>query len=67
MAALTGDGRLRLVLRRWTFLGIPLPIGLAPQGHAIEFEQDGRFRFDVAIRAPLIGPIVRYRGWLAPE
>ena len=67
LAALTGDGRLRLVLRRWTFLGIPLPIGLAPQGHAIEFEQDGRFRFDVAIRAPLIGPIVRYRGWLAPE
>jgi hypothetical protein len=67
LAVLTGDGRLRLVLRRWTFLGIPLPIGLAPQGHAIESEQDGRFRFDVAIRAPLIGPIVRYRGWLAPE
>jgi hypothetical protein len=41
--------------------------GLAPQGHAVESEQDGRFRFDVAIRAPLIGAIVRYRGWLKPE
>jgi hypothetical protein len=67
LAVLTGDGRLRLVLRRWTFLGLPLPIWLAPQGHAIESEQDGRFRFDVAIRLPLIGPIVRYRGWLAPD
>jgi hypothetical protein len=67
LAALAGDGRLRLVLRRWTFLGLPLPIGLAPLGHAIESEEDGRFRFDVAIGAPLIGPIVRYRGWLALE
>jgi hypothetical protein len=67
LAALTGDGRLRLVLRRWTFLGLPLPIGLAPLGHAIESEQDGRFRFDVAIGAPLIGAIVRYRGWLTLE
>jgi hypothetical protein len=67
LAVLTGDGRLRLVLRRWTFLGLPLPISLAPLGHAIESEQDGRFRFDVAISAPLIGAIVRYRGWLKPE
>ena len=35
--------------------------------HAIESEEDGCFRFDVAIGAPLIGPIVRYRGWLSPE
>ncbi|WP_158813778.1 SDR family oxidoreductase [Methylocapsa sp. S129] len=67
LAALTGDGCLRLAVRRWALFGLPLPIALAPRGHAVETEQDGRFRFDVAIRAPLIGMIVRYQGWLAPE
>ena len=67
LAVLTGEGRLRLVVRRWALLSLPLPIALAPRGHAVETEQDGRFRFDVAIGAPLIGTIVRYRGWLAPE
>jgi Domain of unknown function (DUF4166)/Saccharopine dehydrogenase NADP binding domain len=67
LAVLTGDGRLRLVVRRWAFLGVALPIGLAPSGHAIENEVDGRFHFDVLIGAPLIGMIVRYRGWLEPE
>jgi Domain of unknown function (DUF4166)/Saccharopine dehydrogenase NADP binding domain len=66
LAALTGDRTLRLVVRRWAMLGIPLPMALAPRGHAIETEKDGRFHFDVEIAAPLIGTIVRYRGWLAP-
>ena len=67
LAALTGDGRLRLVVRRWAAFGVPLPLALAPRGDASEAEADGRFRFDVAIAAPLIGAIVRYRGWLALE
>jgi hypothetical protein len=67
LAMLTDDGRLRLAVRRWGLLGLPLPLRLAPRGEAFEAESDGRFRFDVAIGAPLVGPIVRYRGWLAPE
>jgi hypothetical protein len=31
---------------------------------AMESEEDGRFRFDVRIGLPLIGQLVRYRGWL---
>jgi hypothetical protein len=67
LALLTGDGRLRLVARRWALFGLPLPLALAPRGHAVETEEDGRFRFDVAIGLPLVGAIVCYRGWLVPE
>jgi hypothetical protein len=66
LAALTGEGRLRLVVRRWALFGLVLPIALAPRGDAFESESDGRFQFDVTIGAPFIGTIVRYRGWLAP-
>ena len=31
-----------------------------------EVGKDGRFRFDVSISLPLIGLLVRYRGWLEP-
>jgi hypothetical protein len=63
--ALVIDGdRLRLVLRRWTIFGIPLPSWLAPRSNSYETEQDGRFRFHVEISHPLTGLIVRYRGWL---
>jgi hypothetical protein len=66
--ALVVDGRtLRLVLRRWTIFGIPLPLWLAPRNNAFEAEEDGRFRFHVEIGHPLTGLIVRYRGWLKPE
>ena len=41
-----------------------LPAWLAPGGTAFESVEDGRFRFDVEIGAPLVGRIVRYRGWL---
>jgi hypothetical protein len=58
-----GD-RLRLVLRRWSIFGIPLPSWLAPRSNSYETEHDGRFRFDVEIRHPWTGLIVRYRGWL---
>jgi hypothetical protein len=67
LAALTGDGRLRLVVRRWALFGLALPVALAPRGDAFEAERDGRFQFDVTIGLPLIGKIVRYRGWLTPE
>lgn len=65
--ALVVDGeRLRLVPRRWTFLGVPLPAKLVPRGEAFESADNGRFNFHVEIGHPLTGLIVRYEGWLEP-
>ncbi len=62
-----GNG-LRMVMRGWSCAGLSLPLALAPQTDAREWAEDGRFHFDVPIAMPLIGPIVRYRGWLeAPD
>jgi hypothetical protein len=44
---------------------LPLPRFLLPRVDAREWQEDGRFRFSVAIAMPLIGPCVRYEGWLA--
>jgi hypothetical protein len=59
--------RLTLVFRSWSAFGIPMPRGLAPHATAYESVADGRFRFYVEIKLPLIGLIVRYQGWLAPR
>ncbi len=64
MALVCESDRLRLVLRRWSMFGIPLPLFLAPRSNAYEFARDGRFHFHVEIGHPLAGPIVSYRGWL---
>jgi hypothetical protein len=66
MALVWEGDRMRLVLRRWSMLGIPLPLFLAPRSNAYEFAQGGRFHFHVEIGHPLMGPIVGYRGWLIP-
>ena len=60
------DG-LRLAARRCWLLGLPVPLALAPQVTAHEKIVDGRFHFDVALAHAWTGPIVRYRGWLAPS
>lgn len=60
-------GRLRMVPAGWSMLGIPMPCFLAPSGIATEYEEDRRFRFDVPIVLPFIGPVVRYRGWLESD
>lgn len=59
--------KLNLVPRAWSAFGIPLPHVLVPRGTAYESAEDGRFRFHVEIVLPLIGLVVRYRGWLAPS
>lgn len=66
IALVPDGGRLRLVIRGWYFLGLPLPLFLAPSGETFEEEQDGVFRFHVEIKSPLTGLIVRYTGWLRP-
>jgi hypothetical protein len=66
LALVLDGGRLRLIVRGWDFLGIPLPRALAPRSTSHEREQDGCFQFDVEISHPLAGVIVHYQGWLAP-
>ncbi len=66
MALVSEDDRLKLVLRGWNILGLPLPMWLCPRSTSHESVEDGRFRFHVEISHPLTGLIVRYRGWLEP-
>jgi hypothetical protein len=65
MALVVANGRLSLVPRTWSVLGVPLPLWLCPRADAHESVVDGLFRFHVEIRHPLTGLIVRYRGSLS--
>lgn len=66
MAVVVRDGRLHLVQRRWTFLGVPMPRWMLPTGTVCEHDADGRFNFHVEIVLPIVGLVVAYRGWLVP-
>ena len=66
LALVVDGGRLQLVPRSWSVLGIPLPRALLPGDQSFEYEVDGRFVFDVEIGAPGVGRIVHYRGTLQP-
>jgi hypothetical protein len=41
-----------------------MPIALAPECEASEYEEQGRFHFFVDLGLKWIGLIVRYQGWL---
>lgn len=66
MALVAEEGRLSLVLRHWSLLGLPLPMWLCPRSTSHETVEGGSFRFHVEVSHPLTGLIVRYRGWLEP-
>lgn len=59
-----GPSGLEMRLRRWSAFRIPLPRALAPRIAAREWEEGGRFRFEVRVALPLIGDVVGYSGWL---
>ncbi|SDQ91561.1 DUF4166 domain-containing protein [Pseudoxanthomonas sp. CF125] len=54
-------------VQRITVLGLRLPARWFAQVLARESEADGRYLFDVAAAMPMIGLLVRYRGWLRVE
>jgi hypothetical protein len=63
----TSSQGLTMAIKGWRLGPIRLPAWLAPSTVAREhLDEVGRFRFDVTIRLPLAGRIVRYRGWLRP-
>ena len=66
MALVVDGDRLRLVPRRWTLFGLPMPRALMPGGPSFETEIDSKFHFNVEIRLPLAGLVVAYRGVLEP-
>jgi hypothetical protein len=59
-------GGINMKMTGWSMFGVPLPLALAPRSPAREWEEDGRFHFDVPIDLPLIGRVIHYRGWLEP-
>jgi hypothetical protein len=67
LALVLDEGKLRIIPRRWAFLGLPLPYALMPKGETYEHEAANRFNFHVEINLPLIGPVVSYEGWLTPR
>jgi len=67
MALVLDGSRLRLIVRRWSVFGIPLPVWLAPRGNSYEYSENGRFHFHVETAHPFTGLIVGYRGWLVPR
>ncbi|HSI02801.1 MAG TPA: DUF4166 domain-containing protein, partial [Reyranella sp.] len=64
LALQVSAGRMDLVMSGARLFGVPLPRGAWPRVKAFESGDEGRFRFDVEIGLPLIGRLVRYRGWL---
>lgn len=62
------DGQLFYPVASGRLGPIRLPKWCLPVSTAREFAKDGRFHFDVALRAPLTGALmVHYQGWLAPD
>jgi hypothetical protein len=57
-------GRVELVMSGARCFGVPLPRVLWPRARAFEAAEGERFLFDVEIGLPLLGRLVRYRGWL---
>ena len=51
-------------VERVTVLGWRLPAHWFDKVQARESEFEGRYRFDVAAAMPVVGLLVRYRGWL---
>lgn len=62
----SGGRGLAMELQSWSFVAMALPRRLAPKIDAREWEEVGRFRFDVRIALPLVGPLIHYSGWLRP-
>ena len=61
-----GESDTRFVLVRHTVAGFPVPHFLWPRISTREFEQSGRYAFEVEARTPLNQLLVRYHGELEP-
>ncbi len=64
LALVVDKDRLNFIIRRWTAFGVPLPLALAPTGDTYETSENGKFRFHVELKMPVVGLIARYQGTL---
>ncbi|WP_367646676.1 DUF4166 domain-containing protein [Ruegeria arenilitoris] len=61
------DGRLLIHIRRLSVMGLRCPAFLLPRSSTVEWQDEtGHFCFDVSADMPVLGLLIRYRGWLAP-
>lgn len=68
LALVQNGDSLRYITQSWSFLGVPLPRGLAPGGEVHEtVDAHARFAFHVTLIVPIIGRLVHYEGWLVPK
>lgn len=61
------EGGIAMIHGGWSAFGFRMPAWLGPSGTAVESGDEGLFAFDVPIAMPLIGEVIRYRGWLQPD
>ncbi|HEX2562036.1 DUF4166 domain-containing protein, partial [Phenylobacterium sp.] len=66
LAPVVAEGRLELIVRRWSLFGVVLPRAWSPTGPAYEHVEEGRFAFAVTISHPWLGKLVSYEGQLSP-
>jgi hypothetical protein len=63
----TADGAIYWNLAGVRLLGLlPLPVALFGPVQCREREHAGRYEFRVEAALPLLGPLIRYEGWLEP-
>lgn len=53
-------------LRGLRFVGLPLPMFVVPTATTWEYEEEGRYCFDIEASLAGLGLLVRYKGWLEP-
>ncbi|MAC77632.1 MAG: hypothetical protein CML66_06170 [Rhodobacteraceae bacterium] len=49
-----------------TLCGLRMPRAVLPHSDSVETGEDGRLQFDISAALPILGPMIRYRGWLQP-
>lgn len=63
----TADGAIYWNVDGVRLLGLlPLPVALFGRVQCREREHEGRYEFRVEATLPLVGPLIRYEGWLEP-
>jgi hypothetical protein len=64
MALVLKQGELHSVTRRWSVLGIPLPLAFAPNAAVYEYADGDDFCFHIEVKHWFMGLLVRYEGKL---
>jgi hypothetical protein len=62
----SGENHVGWEWKEMRILGLRLPLRWFAHVRARCGEEQGRYRFDVSARLPLIGLVVAYSGWLEP-